>query len=52
LETTARPTEAARDARRVIDEKSGGLTAHLESGRLRIIDTPMGQELISGLNGR
>jgi hypothetical protein len=26
------------------------LAAHLESGRLRIINTPMGQELISELN--
>jgi hypothetical protein len=28
----------------MIDEKTGGLAAHLESGRLRIINTPMGQE--------
>ena len=26
------------------------LSAHLESGRLRIINTPMGQELIAELN--
>jgi hypothetical protein len=31
--------------------KTGGLAAHLESGRLRIINTPMGQELIAELNG-
>ena len=41
---------AARDPARVIDEKAGGLAAHLESGRLRIINTPMGQDLIAELN--
>jgi hypothetical protein len=50
-ECTFRPTEAARDPARVIDKKTGGLAAHLESGRLRIINTPMGQELIAELNG-
>ena len=45
-----RPTEAARDPARVIHERTDGLAAHLESGRLRIINTPMGQELIAELN--
>jgi hypothetical protein len=40
----------AGDPARVIDENTGGLTAHLESSGLRIINSPMGQELIMELN--
>jgi hypothetical protein len=44
------PTEPARDPSSVIDEKTRGLATHPESGRLRLINTPMGHELISELN--
>jgi hypothetical protein len=46
----ALPPEATRDPARVINEATRGLAAHLESGRLRIIDPPMGKELIAELN--